>query len=126
MYRGPKDTLDRITVITKAWERLRPAKSFGGMTLDQFKEGVKAMHDVRAELSDLEARVHDAKTRRVALDEAANRLAKIVVSGVKADREEGDDGELYAAMGFVRTSDRSSGLTRRRGNGEMKSEENAA
>ena len=37
-----------------------------------------------------------------------------IVHGVKGDLEEGEDGELYAAMGFVRKSLRSSGLTRRR------------
>jgi hypothetical protein len=34
------------------------------------------------------------------------------VSAVKADPEEGPDGELYGAMGFVRRSERKSGLRR--------------
>jgi hypothetical protein len=33
---------------------------------------------------------------------------------VRADREEGVDGQLYAAMGFVRQTLRSRGLTRKR------------
>jgi hypothetical protein len=35
-----------------------------------------------------------------------------VVDAVKGDIEEGADGELYAAMGYVRRSARRSGLTR--------------
>ena len=37
-----------------------------------------------------------------------------VVNAVKSDPEEGKDSDLYEAMGYVRKSNRSSGLTRRR------------
>ena len=35
-----------------------------------------------------------------------------MVNAVKGDPEEGDNGELYEAMGYVRRSERSSGLHR--------------
>jgi hypothetical protein len=37
-----------------------------------------------------------------------------VVSGVKGDPEEGQNGELYAAMGYVPKNQRATGLVRRR------------
>ena len=37
-----------------------------------------------------------------------------VVKSVVADEAEGDDGELYEAMGYVRKSEARSGLTRRK------------
>jgi hypothetical protein len=47
-------------------------------------------------------------------DTAALKVTKNVVHAVKAEPTEGEDSPLYAAMGYVRTSDRSSGLTRGR------------
>ena len=37
---GPKEVETRIRTIISALESLAPAKSFGGMTLDQFKTTV--------------------------------------------------------------------------------------
>lgn len=120
----PKDALIRITRITEAWETLRPAKSFSGMTLDQFKQAVKPMHDTRAQLAELDRRSQDVKKQREAADEAALNTAQLIINAVKGDPEETEDGALYAAMGFVRKGLRSTGLTRRRANGdaEMKTE----
>ena len=48
------------------------------------------------------------------------------MNGVRADPDEGEDGELYAAMGYVRTSERSTGLARRRtSNGAAEATESA-
>ncbi len=65
-------------------------------------------------LAEAEARVLDLRQRRTTLDAGASEHMKRIVRSVMADRDEGEDGELYAAMGFIRRSDRSSGLTRRR------------
>jgi hypothetical protein len=37
----PKENLDKITVVTNAWETLRPEKTFSGMTLAQFKARIR-------------------------------------------------------------------------------------
>jgi hypothetical protein len=47
------------------------------------------------------------------------KLTKCIVSAVKGDPEEGADGPLYAAMGYVPESQRSAGLTRKKKNGEV-------
>jgi hypothetical protein len=114
MPNPPKEAVTKINVITQAWSNLRPTKSFGGLTLEQCNEEVKPSLDVRAEIAEAEGKLQSATARRVAADEASMAIVRRVVSGVKADPEEGEDGELYAAMGFVRKSHRSSGLTRRR------------
>jgi hypothetical protein len=41
------------------------------------------------------------------------RLAQLVTNGVLGDPEAGPDSDLYEAMGYVRTSARKSGLTRK-------------
>ena len=114
MPNPPKEVVVKITMTLQAWSNLRPEKSFGGLTLDQCKEAVKASLDVRAEIAEAEGKLQSATARRVAVDEASMEIVRRVVNGVKADPEEGEDGQLYAAMGFVRKSHRSSGLTRRR------------
>jgi len=114
MYREPKATYDKLVLLTSSWSRLRPTKTFGGMTLEQFVEETRAVHEVRTQLAEAEARVLDLRQRRTTLDATASEHMKRIVRGVLADRDEGEDGELYAAMGFIRRSDRSSGLTRRR------------
>ncbi len=118
---SPKDILTRVLAVTTAWANLRPAKSFSGQTLDQFRETVKPSLDVRAEITDLEGRLQAAVLRRDALDAVSMATVNSIVHGVKGDMEEGEDGELYAAMGFVRKSLRSSGLMRRQPKDQVKS-----
>jgi len=120
--RTPKDALTRVTGVTKAWETLRPNKSFGGRTLDQFKEIVKPSYDARDEIAELEGRMQAAMARRDAADVVSMQASQHAVQSVRGDPEEGEDGELYAAMGFVRKSLRNTGLTRRRAKEEAKTE----
>lgn len=111
----PKETLSRIVDLTQGWGSLRPAKSYSGLTLDQFKEAVKDSHEARAEIVDLEGRLQAAIARRDAADAESLTAVQQVINSIKGDPEDGEDGELYAALGYVRKSARSSGLTRRNG-----------
>ncbi len=109
---SPVQNEAKIKKIVNAWETLRPAKSFAGMTLEQFKAAVKPCTDTRKTIEELEAQLTAAKNQRDAADEAALASIKRVVNAVKGDLEEGDDGDLYETMGYKRASERSSGLTR--------------
>jgi hypothetical protein len=109
-----RKVLEKIVTVTTAWTNLRPGKSFSGRTLEQVKAKVQASHDVRDVIANLEAQLEAAYTRLVTVDRASMDEIRVVVHGVRADSEEGEDGELYSAMGYVRRSQRSSGLTRRR------------
>ena len=114
MSYGPQKCLDRINLVTRAWETLRPTKSFGGLTLAQFKAKVKPSLDARATLESLDHQTTAAADQRDDADTAAMDTIKVVVSGVKGDPAETAKGELYEAMGFVRESERKSGLTRKK------------
>jgi len=111
---NPRKVLERIVTVTTAWTNLRPDKSFSGRSLEQFKAKVQASHDVRAVIANLESQLEAAYTRLATVDRASMDEIRVVVLGVRADSEEGEDGELYSALGYVRRSQRSSGLTRRR------------
>ncbi len=88
-------------------------KSFGGLTYDRFVEITRSL--MKCALISLRPKPKCwTSNNGVCLSTPRLREMKRVVHGVRADKEEGEDGELYAAMEVVRRSDRSSGLTRRR------------
>jgi hypothetical protein len=107
-----KDLITRVTEIISAWERMRPHKSFFGLTLDGLKAKARPFLDARNEIVELEKRWAHAISKR---DQAAPELQLVlegVVAGVRGDPDETQNGELYAAMGYVPKNQRSSGLVR--------------
>lgn len=104
----------KLDAVQAAWETLRPTKSFGSMTLAQFKAAVKPSRDARQKIADLQTQLQAAIDERGMADEATQRAISLAVNGVRADPAEGADGELYGAMGYVRTSEKKTGLTRKR------------
>ena len=97
-----------------AWRTLAPQKSFGGMTLSQFQEAAEPARDIRLRIEDYQNYITQALAERDRADEAFNARAQLVVAGILADPTEGPDSALYAAFGYVRKSERKTGLTRKR------------
>jgi hypothetical protein len=116
----PKITLEKLNNIIKGWETLAPDKSFGGMTLAQFKAAVKPSFDARDELTALENQVQSKQIARDNADAESLRLLQLVVNGVVGDPEEGPDSDLYDSFGYTRKSERKTGLTRKKKNGGSK------
>lgn len=110
---NPKVPLERLTRTQSAWTSLRPQKSFAGMTLDQFNEKTAPSLTARATIARLENELIAAQNQRDDADQVTIDTLKLVVNAVKGDVDEGEDGELYEAMGYVRTSERKSGLGRK-------------
>jgi hypothetical protein len=113
----PKDTLEKLNRVISGWETLAHDKSFGGMTLAQFKVGVKPSLDTREELRVLENQIQSKQIEREGADDESLRLVQLVVNGVVGDPEEGPDSDIYAAFGYTRTSERKTGLTRKKSTG---------
>lgn len=110
----PQATLQKLNTVVNAWETLAADKSFGGMTLAQFKAAVKTSHDAREELRVLDSQLQAKLIEREHADDESLRLVQLVVNGVIGDPTEGPDSDLYEAMGYVRKSQRKSGLTRKK------------
>ena len=110
---NPKRTANKLQKLIDAWTTLRPTKSFGGMTLEQFKTQVQPSLAARDQLVTLCNQTTDNRTQRQQSDGASLGLAQLVVNSVKGDPAEGENGSLYAAMGYVPKSARRSGLTRK-------------
>jgi hypothetical protein len=107
----PKKTEDKIKQTADVWEQLASAKSFGGMTLPQFKAAVAPSLDARALIDQLQNQLTQAINQREDADNLSLAKMQLVVNGVLADPAEGPDGSLYEAMGYTRKSERKSGLT---------------
>ena len=118
----PKDIAEKIDKIINAWETLAPTKTFGGMTLSQFKEAVFPSKELRGLIETLETQLAQAIDQRDMADKNSTAIVQRVVAGVLADPTEGDDSPLYGAFGYTRRSERKTGLTHKgdtsTGNGE--------
>jgi hypothetical protein len=110
----PKTTLEKLNLVIRGWETLAPEKTFGGMTLAQFKAAVKPSFDAREELRALESQVQAKQIERDNADAESLRRVQLVVNGVIGDPEEGTDSDLYDAFGYTRKSERKTGLTRKK------------
>ena len=113
-----KTTLDRITKVDRAWENMRPNKQFSGLSLENFRERVKPSLDIRAQMAQLESQLRALAAQLAKADEVSEATVSSVINGVRGDLQEGDDGELYEAMGYTRKSARRSGLVRKRAAGQ--------
>jgi hypothetical protein len=111
--RNPKRTAKRLQKMVDAWQTLRPTKSFAGMTIEQFKAKVQPSLDSRGQLTTLQSQTTDSRMQRRQSDSVSNDTMNLVVNAVKGDPDEGEDGALYEAMGYVSKMMRRSGLTRK-------------
>jgi hypothetical protein len=114
MSNTPKSNAEKLQRVTDAWERLAPTKSFGGMTLAQFKTATEPSRTTRHEIEETEAHLKSLQADREHADDASLAKVQLVVNGVLADPTEGADSALYEAFGYTRSSERQSGLTRKR------------
>ncbi|HEX8920114.1 MAG TPA: hypothetical protein VF766_01470 [Pyrinomonadaceae bacterium] len=113
MPKNPKSNQQKMEKMLNAWATLAPGKSFGGMTLDQFQAIAQPAQAARQRIENLEDQLTQAQTSRDAADEEFLDKAQLVINGILADPNEGEDSALYEAMGYTRKSERKSGLTRK-------------
>jgi hypothetical protein len=106
-----------ILDLAQKWDASCPGQSFFGLTLEQFKAGVQPSLDARAALEALDRQRKIELERRHTADQTSLYLVKGVINAIKGDPTQGEDGELYGALGYVRSSMRVNGRSRVRANG---------
>lgn len=114
MPNSPKNNEDKMLKVLTAWKTLAPDKTFGGMTAAQFETQVNKSLAPRTRLEELDDEVKQQQASRESEDATTMSKINLIVNGVLADPTEGDDSALYEAMGYIRKSDRKSGLTRKK------------
>lgn len=112
-YKNPTRIVSKVEEVATAWERIAPAAEFGGMSLADFRAAVAESFTLRTRSAELEVELSANIARRAAADEATNSKLKLVVNSVKGHPTYGENSDLYRAMGYVTSTDRSTGLTRK-------------
>lgn len=108
-----KNTVSRVEQFRAAWRELAPDATFAGMTYAQFEAASAAPLELRGEILALEKQLEGRKTARSQVDAAADQVLDLVVNSVRGTPGFGEDCALYRAFGYVRKSERKSGLTRK-------------
>ena len=103
----------RIKVIRAAWRDIAPDAKFAGMTLAEYEAASEPPLKLRADMIDLQARLKGMKASQADVDLAANELTDLVVNSIKGTPGFGQNSPLISACGYIRKSDRKSGLTRK-------------
>jgi len=100
--------------ILKAWGKFAPTASFGGMTLLQYTAKVQPSMAARGEISTRETEIASWTDKRDDADVITVDTNALVIKGIVGDVAYGDNSDLYEACGYVRKSERQSGLTRKK------------
>lgn len=114
MPNSPKEIEEKMLKVLNAWKTLAPSKTFGGKTLQQYETQVNKSLAPRARLDQIEDETREQQTLRESEDAVTMKDVQFIVNGVLADPDYGDDSALYEAFGYVRKSERKSGLTRKK------------
>jgi hypothetical protein len=113
MADAPKNTVQTTDAIKAAWKKYAATATFAGMTEEQYELKVKPSYDIRDQIADLENQVAQLIRDRDATDVITDKTNQSVIKGIVGDVNYGDDSDLYGACGYVRKSERKSGLTRK-------------
>jgi hypothetical protein len=105
---------ERVNQMNRAWKQGAPDAVFNGISQPQFDTKIKAAAAADQEIDQLEAALTLKKEVRDSLYAGLQDDSVKIVVGVKGDATFGDDHPLLEAMGFVRDSQKKSGLTRKK------------
>jgi len=119
----PKSPKKIEEIIQRALSALRdgaPIKKFNNKGLAELEVQAEKSMAPRRRLDE----IANEETEQIALRDSEDiktlKMIDQIVSGVKGDDEFGDDSALYEMFGFIRKSQRKSGLTRKKTNsGEL-------
>ena len=110
----PKEYETKYTRFLNALKTLAPNKTFGGVAVSAFETQTEKSDAPRERIA---AKYDEIKQDEVERDPEAlvtMKMCEMIKNGVVADPEYGDDSALYEALGYIRKSDRKSGLTRKK------------
>jgi hypothetical protein len=108
-----KSMVERIRLFKAAWNEQASEETFAGMTYAQFESACAGCLSLRDEILVLDVQREGKRTARDIADLAARELCDLVINAVRGTPGHGKDSALYRAMGYVRQSERKSGLTRK-------------
>ncbi len=108
-----KEVKEQSSRMNDAWVEAAKTVEFNGITQAEFAADIADAANDDAEIADIESSLNMKRDVRDGKYAAINAKRSNVGKGVAGSKDFGDDSPLYGAMGFVRKSDRASGLTRK-------------
>ena len=109
-----KRVKEQCNVMNDAWVEGAPGAKFMGIAQASFLTDIEAAAADDAAIADLEAELKMKRDVRDDKYKALDQQRSKVGQGVAGDPAYGNDSPLYGAMGFVRKSEKKSGLTRKK------------
>ncbi len=109
-----KEIKERATRINNAWKQGAATAIFKAITQPAFEAELNGAAADEQEIANMEAQL---KLKKTALEERYKGIGNTCIDvrdGVEGHADFGRDHPIVDAMGFVRTSDRKSGLTRKK------------
>lgn len=113
-----KKIMQRAVKINTAWEEGAEAVEFMGHTQAGYKRQITAIQEKEQERDALLAQAGLIDEGLDDMYETLDNTSVEVRDGVVGNKDFGNDSPLYGEMGFVRKSERQSGLTRKKKNGD--------
>lgn len=108
-----KEIKERVTRMNDGWAEGAPTVAFSGVEQTEFADDIAAAAAIDKRLADLYAQEEMIRAEQETAYSNLNAKSVRVANGVRGDQNYGPDSPLYGAMGFVRNSERASGLTRK-------------
>jgi hypothetical protein len=109
-----KRTIERINVFRNAWEKNAADDKFAGMSLAEFTEATKLPGELAGEILEIRREAQRKQVNALNTLEPVNRLLELVAHSVQGTPGFGPDSALFEELGYIRKSDRKTGLTRKK------------
>jgi hypothetical protein len=109
-----KEIRERANRINQAWEEGAPAVVFNGIKQADYNTKIQNAAATDLEIADLYRQIEMKEAVRDTQYADIDNYNVKIANGVRGDKDYGDDSPLYGAMGFVRKSERKSGLSRKK------------
>ena len=114
MPNSPKQNEEKMKKVLNALKTIAPDKTFGGKTSATFETQVNKSLAPRQRLIEIADEEIEQQALRESEDVITMKDIELIIAGIIADPEFGSDSALYEACGYVRKSERKSGLTRKK------------
>jgi hypothetical protein len=112
-----KTGLAKLEETETAWETHASNDTFYGTKLADYKAKVQVTRDADALIVSLKQQLTAAKNRKKDSLKENLALERNIANGISGDPKHGEDSDLWEATGRVRTSERKTGLTRKKKDG---------
>jgi len=114
MPSNPKKIEIKMKQVLNALKTIAPDKKFGNKGVGELEPQVENSLAPRRRLEEIADEEIEQQTLRESEDIKTMKMIESIVAGIVADDDFGPDSALYEACGYVRKSERKSGLTRKK------------